>query len=341
MRTLRASRLFRRAYPADVAAGIDRKRALPVAMAGVVVVAVIVLGAFVMRSPEPAAPPKSAAPLKGAPPLVLDLPAKPTGGLAALAKVAADMRAGRAAQAETSLSRARRLLGAGDLRVQVAGALLRYRPGEEDTAIGVLRALASNDDRAPVPALHLGLALLWSGQRSDATAELQQTRLINPDGIYGRTADDVLHPTYRKDYPIWLSSQAVKGSLAQLRAKAAAAPRSLRAQLDYAYALQFVSRTRARVIAERALALDATNIDAQVAVIVLGFDKDVPAQAVGRLARLMQSRAEAPSPRFHFGELLSWIGQDAKAKEQYRQASKLDPDGIMGRFARSVLAASK
>ncbi len=66
--------------------------------------------------------------------------------------------------------------------MQVAGALLRYRPGDPNTAIGVLRALASNDDRAPVPALHLGLALLWSGQRGEATSELEQTRLIDPDG---------------------------------------------------------------------------------------------------------------------------------------------------------------
>ena len=107
----------------------------------------------------------------------------------------------------------------------------------------------------------------------------------------------------------------MRGSLVQLRARAASAPRSLPAQLDYAYGLQFDSRTRARLVAERALALDATNLDAQVAVIVLGFDKDVPAQSVGRLAQLMQSRAGAPSPRFHFGELLSWIGQEAKAKE--------------------------
>ena len=66
----------------------------------------------------------------------------------------------------------------------------------------------------------------------------------------------------------------MNGSLPQLRARAAAAPRSLRAQLDYAYSLQFGSRTRARLVAEQALALDASNIDAQVAVIVLGFDKD-------------------------------------------------------------------
>jgi tetratricopeptide (TPR) repeat protein len=311
-----------------------------VAVAGALVVAVAVLGALALRSPTPASAPRSSAPLKGAPPLVLELPAKPRGGLGALAAVAADLRADRRVQAEAALRRARALLGAGDLRVQVAGALLHYRQGEEETAIGVLRALTANDDRAPVPALHLGLALLWSGQRAEATSELEQTRLINPDGLYGRTADDLLHPSYRNGYPLWLSSRSVRGTLVQLRAKAVAAPRSLRAQLDYAYGLQYDSRTRARVVAERALALDATNLDAQVAVIVLGFDKDVPAQAVGRLAQLMQSRPAAPSPRFHFGELLAWIGQDAKAKQQYRQASQLDPKGLIGRFARSVLKAS-
>ncbi len=323
-----------------MAARIDRKRALPVAIAGALVVAAAVLGALALRDPAPASAPRSSEPLDGAPPLVLDLPAKPAGGLADLAAVARGMRDGRRAQAEAALGRARDALGAGDLRVQVAGAMLRYRPGEVDTAIGVLRALAANDDRAPVPALHLGLALLWSGQRAEATASLEQARLIDPDGFYGRTADDVLHPSYRSGYPLWLRSQEVIGSLAQTRARAQAEPRSRDAQLDYAYRLQFTSRTRARVAAERALAIDAADIDAQVAVIVLGFDKDQPAQAVGRLAQLMRSRAEAPSPRFHFGELLSWIDRQADAEEQYEQASKLDPNGVIGRFARSVLDAS-
>lgn len=321
-------------------AGIDRKRAVPVAAAGALVVAVALIGALALRSPAPAAAPRSSTPLKGAPPLVLDLPERPRGGEAALAALSADIGAGRRTQAEIALRRARALLGAGDMRVQVAGALLRYRPGEVDTAIGVLRALVSDDDRAPVPALHLGLALLWAGQRAEAIAELQETRSLDPDGLYGRTADNVLHPSYRKNYPLWVRSRLVQGSLAQVRARATAAPRSLPAQLDYAYALQFDSRTRARLVAEKALALDASNIDAQVAVIVLGFDKDVPAQAVGQLAQLMQSRAGEPSPRFHFGELLAWIGQNAKAKQEYKQASALDPKGLIGRFARSVLKAS-
>ena len=322
-------------------ARIDPKRALPVAVAGAFVVAIAVIGALALRSPAPAAPPRLSKPLAGAPPLVLDLPAKPEGGEQALAAVVADLGAGRRSQAATALNRARDLLGAGDLRVQVAGAILRYRPGEENTAIGVLRALVSNDDRAPVPALHLGLALLWSGHRAEAMAELEETRTLDPDGLYGRTAYDVLHPSYRKGEPLWVSSQPISGTPARLRSQAVAHPHSQRAQLAYAYALQFSSRTRAHLIAERALALDASSIDAQVAVIVLGFDKDDPAQAVGRLGQLLRTSPGEPSPRFHFGELLSWIGQDAQAEKEYQQAAQLDPNGLIGRVARSVLATSK
>jgi hypothetical protein len=54
----------------------------------------------------------------------------------------------------------------------------------------------------------------------------------------------------------------------------------------------------------------------------------------------MRTEPTAVSPRFHFGELLSWIGQDTQAKSEYRQAAKLDPDGLIGKVARSVLAAS-
>src|SRR3954462_11375618 len=96
MQTLRASLLFRRAYPARVAARIDRKRAVPVAVAGVLVVAVAVLGALALRDPGPAAPPRSSEPLAGSPPLRLDLPAQPSGGLPGLAARGTAPRVGRA-----------------------------------------------------------------------------------------------------------------------------------------------------------------------------------------------------------------------------------------------------
>ena len=313
---------------------------MPVAAAGALVVVVAVIGALALRSPAPAAAPRSSAPLTGSPPLVLDLPAHPRGGEAALAAVAADIGAGRRARPRRPCGAratcwARATCACRSPERCCATARARWTPRSACCARSCPTTTA-----LPCRRCISGWRCSGPGSAAEATAELEQTRSLDPDGLYGRTADNVLHPSYRKNYPLWVRSRFVHGSLAQLRAKAVAAPRSQPAQLDYAYALQFSSRTRARLVAEKALALDAGNIDAQVAVIVLGFDKDVPAQAVGPLGQLMQSRAGEPSPRFHFGELLSWIGQNAKAKEEYRQASALDPKGLIGRFARSVLKAS-
>jgi hypothetical protein len=232
-----------------VSAGIDRKRAVSVAAAGALVVAAAVIGALALRSPAPAAAPRSSAPLTGVPPLVLDLPAHPRGGEAALAALSSDLSAGRRGPAETALRRARALLGAGDMRVQVAGALLRYRPGEVDTSIGVLRALVADDDRAPVPALHLGLALLWSGQRAEATAELQETRSLDPDGLYGRTADNVC--TRRiGNYPLWVRSASCT---ARLLARGPGRP-ALGGCNSTTPTRCSSARVRARLVAEKALA---------------------------------------------------------------------------------------
>ena len=262
------------------------------------VVAVAVLGALALRSPGA----RRGAPLVGSAARRAAARARSPGQ----ARAAARRRSPRSPPtcAPAAARRPRRPCGARarcSARAICAsrspGALLRYRPGEVDTAIGVLRALAANDDRAPVPALHLGLALLWSGQRAEATAELEQTRLIDPDGLYG---------THRRRRPAPVVPQGLS-AVAELAARARLARAAARAGRGRAALAARPSsttptacssaRARARaLVAERALALDATNIDAQVAVIVLGFDKDVPAQAVGRLAQLMQSRRGRAQP---------------------------------------------
>ena len=206
-------------------------------------------GALALRSPAPAAAPA----LVGSAERRAAARARPAGeaggrARATLAAVAADMRAGRRAQAEAALRRARALLGAGDLRVQVAGALLRYRPGEVETAIGVLRALASNDDRAPVPALHLGLALLWAGpaRRGDRRARADAPdRSRRP--LRAARPTTSCTPSYRKGYPLWLSSQpgarrARAGCARRAAARAALAARAARLRLRASSS----SRARAR-----------------------------------------------------------------------------------------------
>ena len=304
-----------------------------------------IVGAFALRSPAPAAAPRSSAPLRGR----AAARARPARASARAARRRSrrsrrTCAPGRRAQAEAALRRARALLGAGDLRVQVAGALLRYRPGEVETSIGVLRALASDDDRAPCPRCISAWRCSGPGSAPRRRAQLRGRRARSTrTASTGSTADDVLHPTYRKGYPLWVRSQpGARHARAAARARRRRAPRSQAAQLDYAYDLQFSSRTRARLVAERALALDASNIDAQVAVIVLGFDKDVPAQAVGRLGQLMQSRAATRPARASTSASCSpGSARTPRPRRSTGRPLQLDPTGLIGRFARSVLDASQ
>ena len=184
--------------------------------AGVLVVAVAVVGA--LRAAQPRA--GGGAALVGAADAARrrscsTCPQRPRGGEAALAAVAADMRA-RAPRAGRGVAAARaRAARRGRLRVQVAGALLRYRPGEVDTAIGVLRALVGRRRpraRARAPPRSRA-ALVRAARRGDDRAARRRARSI-PTGSTGSTADDVLHPSYRKGYPLWVRSRLVRGSLA-------------------------------------------------------------------------------------------------------------------------------
>ena len=344
MRTLRASRLFRRAYPARVAARIDRKRALPVAIAGVLVVAA-------GRSRGPRAARSGAcrgAALVGAAERLAAARARSAGQAARAAASGARgrrgrLRAGPRGRRPRRPSRARaRAARRGRSARPGGGRAAALPPGRPETAIGVLRALASNDDRAPVPALHLGLALLWSGQRGEATSELEQTRLIDPDGFYGSTADDVLHPSYRKGYPLWLRSRPVSGSLAELRARAAQAPRSLRAQLGYAYGLQFqLAHARAARRRARARARRQRTSTPRWRSSCSASTRTQPAQAVGPpRAADAEPRPTRPARASTSASCSPGSVSEAKAKKQYRQALALDPSGLIGRFARSVLNAS-
>ena len=80
----------------------------------------------------------------------------------------------------------------------------------------------------PCPRSTSGSRCSGPGSAPRRRPSCEETRSLDPDGLYGRTADNVLHPSYRKNYPLWVRSRFVHGSLPQLRARAVAAPRSLR-----------------------------------------------------------------------------------------------------------------
>ena len=96
-------------------------------------------------------------------------------------------------------------------------------------------------------------------------------------------------------------------------------------------------RADARAAAEQAVADDPNEIDAQVAAIVLGYDKDSPATAVGALGMLIKNDPQAASPVMHLGLLLLWIKRTALARQEFSKAVKLDPSGRIGRVAKAFL----
>ena len=135
-----------------------------------------------------------------------------------------------------------------------------------------------------------------------------------------------------------LVGAAARGSLETRRRAAAAHPDSARLALAYAVSLQEVGRRAdARAAAEQSVAADPRSIDAQVAAIVLGYDKDSPATAVGALGGLIKSNPQAVSPVFHLALLLLWIKRNALAEQEFAKAVKLDPSGRIGRVALAFL----
>jgi tetratricopeptide (TPR) repeat protein len=132
------------------------------------------------------------------------------------------------------------------------------------------------------------------------------------------------------------------GSVDARRRAAAANPNSAPLALAFALALQQVGRrSAARAAAEQAVAADPRSLDAQVAAIVLGYDKDSPATAIGALGALIKQNPQAQSPVFHLALLLLWIHRRALAEQEFAKAIRLDPASRLGKVAHAFLAPLK
>jgi tetratricopeptide (TPR) repeat protein len=339
--------------------GLDRRRLL--AAIGVctgVALGVLAL-ALLSRGPEPRTSPfADTEPLQGRPPLVYDLPARylvegtpaarvrrleaigdpASDASLALALAGALLDAGRERAAVQRLDEAAALLGPDDPRVQVGRALAAYRDGNPQRADDLLAALAADRASDPLPTFERGLVLLFAGDTERAREWLARARDLDREGFYGVRADNVLHPGIAPGYPPWFASRDLaRGPVAALRRKAQAAPGDPDAQLALAAALQADGKRRgAREAAALAVAADPDDLDAQVAVAVLGFDKDRPAAAVGALGTILRGDRSRVEPRLHLALLLSWIGRREQAREQFRLAAQADPDGRLGKLAREL-----
>jgi tetratricopeptide (TPR) repeat protein len=172
----------------------------------------------------------------------------------------------------------------------------------------------------PVVQLYTGIALLWAGYDGDASAALERAKQVGRDTIWELKADDVLHPQYFQDAPVFTPMRPnlllQRGSLLQQQGHQHSAERLYR----------------------RAAAAAPGDDEAQVAVAVGLFDKDNLTASFSRLGPLSKRFPRSQSVRFYLGLLLAWTGQRDAAVTEFRKAVALGPGSTLGRQASSFLA---
>jgi tetratricopeptide (TPR) repeat protein len=241
----------------------------------------------------------TAKPLTGRPPLFLDLPG-PT------------VRGGNAAV----YAAARRRLPAGDVRLAVARAIVAYSPAHRDRTLAALRRLPQRD---PAVVFALAMAQLWAGQPQVAALTLERVKVLNPYGYYGTNADDLLHLGHEAPgYPPYFPPSSIGRSLRALQAAVAASPTSSGAWLALAARLEGTDRLAAQRDALQAARLNPQGISEQVAVAVLGFDKDAPMKALQTMLTLA-SETQDPEVLFHLGLVYFWMQDRQDAAGEFSQ----------------------
>ncbi|HEX3332652.1 MAG TPA: tetratricopeptide repeat protein [Gaiellales bacterium] len=247
--------------------------------------------------------------LAGQPPLVLQLPGGAVGKGNAAVYAAAKQR-----------------LPAGDVRLSVARAIMAYAPAHRARTVAALERLPQNN---PAVAFALGMAQLWAGDPKAAEQSLERVKQLNPYGYYGTNADNLLHLNREvSGYPPYFPPTPPRGSLKSLNAAVEAQPQSAAAWLAVAAALERSDRLAASEAARKAAALDPNGVSEQVALAILGFNKDRPMDSLQPLLTLTSQPGvqQNPEVRFHLGIVYFWLrdGQDAAA--QFRQVIQDAPN---------------
>ncbi len=210
--------------------------------------------------------------------------------------------------------------------------------------VGRLEALAADNPSSGVARLHLGLALLASGDEEDAQATWRTAERVEPDSPAALRAEDLLHPQFAPGRPPFVAPLAAPAELEGLTPEDQLVLLERRAKdggtddrLAYGIALQRVGMpVSARRAFEQALEVDPDSLPARVAEAIGRFDKDDPSQAFSRLGPLADAD-ENGVVRYHLGLALSWIGQVEEAVRQLELARDADPDGFYGREAERLL----
>ncbi|HSE80623.1 MAG TPA: tetratricopeptide repeat protein [Gaiellaceae bacterium] len=318
---------------------MSRNRARVLVGLVAVAAAAIVVGVAVLQSGDESAPAASTGTARPAPPLELGLATRADEEAEALRDAErlvdeGDRAGGRA--------RFEEILAANPESVEAAvGAAIASWP---DGTVERLEALAAESPQSGVVRLHLGLALLASGDDEGARSAWREVERVDPDSPSALRAEDLLNPQFVPGRPPFVAPLEAPPGLEDLSPEEQLTELERRAErggveerLAYGIALQRVGRpVSAREAFESALEADPDSVSAAAAAAVGRFVKDDPSQAFSRLGPLADAD-ESGVVRYHLGLLLSWIGQVEEAIRQLELARDADPGGFYGREAERLL----
>jgi len=213
-----------------------------------------------------------------------------------------------------------------------------------DGTLERLEALVTENPDSGVARLHLGLALLASGEADAAEREWREARRRDPDTPAALRAEDLLNPQFAPGHPPFVAPFEVPPGLeglgpAEQLAELERQARSggVEANLAYGMALQRVGRpVSVQKAFAAAAAVDPESLPARVAAALGRFDKDDPSVTFSRLGPLARED-ENGVVRYHLGLALSWMAQVEEAIRQLRLAGDADPKGFYGREAERLL----
>ena len=296
---------------------------------------VVGLVAFTRTSPRAAAETSTTTPGR-APALVLDLGLRTDPEAVALRRANRLYSAGRRRAAGRIFARYK------SVDAQVGAAVSAW----PDRTLARLDELATRHPSSGVVLLHLGLAQVASRKASAAEAAWRKVLERDPDSEAAVQAESLLHPRFAPGRPPFVPSSGLPAEVVglsparQLAAlERAARGKDVKAKLLYGSVLQRLGRP---VSAERQFAaasrLAPGDAEAQTAAAVGLFSKAKPELAFSRLGPLAPRFPRSQTVRFHLGELLLWIGQLDKARQELRLARREGPSTQLGRTAAEFLA---
>ena len=316
-----------------------RTRIFALVAAAAASAAVVAVGAAVLQSSpasrEAVTTTAKARRLAAVPPLLLDLGLRSDPEARALRRAARLYERGRRREARRLFARH------ASLEARVGAAFARW----PDRTVPVLARLASGHPRSALVRLHLGLALLWAGNREEAVRSWRAARRAQPDSLSAIRADDLLHPNFPRGLPVFVPSFPPPRWITSLRpaqqvSALARASRGdgVREKLLYGVALQRLGLPlSARRQFAAAAAAAPRNVEAQVADAVGRFEKSRPSVAFSRLGPLAGRHPRSPTVRFHLGLLLLWLGELDDARVQLAACRAAAPDSLLGREAARFL----